>query len=72
MIDTTVLTAHLADAISEITGNDDYDAVASYGVQLYMLSETARFAAACFDTGKSSREDFTDTVRAILTESSGF
>lgn len=49
--------AHVADAITEITGDDDYDAVADQAAGLLSKSMALRLAAQKYTVGKASKNE---------------
>jgi hypothetical protein len=61
-IDTAALTA-IAEAITEITGNDDYDSVSAQAAQIATASRRVMYAALCFTAGAEPRETLAAAVR---------
>jgi hypothetical protein len=57
---------HVADAITSVTGDDDYDAVADDAYILLVRFPELGTMADRWDAGAIAREDFTSAVRAVL------
>lgn len=64
-VDVAALAA-IADTITEITGNDDYDAVAAQAAQLGTASRRVMYAALCYTAGAEPREVLFSAVRDEL------
>jgi hypothetical protein len=62
----TLAIAHVADAITDITGNDDYDAVADQAARLYQESRSVAYAALCYVAGAVDRDQLLSVVRREL------
>lgn len=65
-VDSIVL-AHVADAITSVTGNDDYDAVADEAARLVSRGSVA-VAGAQFARGSITRAELEDAVRDALND----
>jgi hypothetical protein len=64
-IDTAALSA-IAEAITEVTGNDDFDSTSAQAAQLAASSRRVMYAALCYTAGSEPRETLTAAVRDAL------
>lgn len=62
----SITLAHIADAITTLMGDDDYDAVADRAARLYRESPRVAYAALCYTAGSEPRETLLRVVRNAL------
>ena len=62
----SILLAHVADAITAVTGDDDYDAVAGRAAELLGKSMALRINARKFAAGKVGEDELHRAVRHAI------
>lgn len=58
--------AAIADVITEVTGNDDFDSIAAHAARLAAGSQRVTYAALCYTAGSEPRETLTAIVQDEL------
>lgn len=69
--DDTIAKAHLADAITRLTGNADYDYVAGMAAEFFMASDRAADAARLYAEGGLTDKQFEMNINIAFRELKG-